>query len=49
VPFDGAKAEVFARNLDRPYGIAFVQPAEPRYVYVAAANQVIGYRSLSSR
>jgi glucose/arabinose dehydrogenase len=34
---------VFAENLDRPYGIAFVPPADPRYVYVAAANQVVRY------
>jgi glucose/arabinose dehydrogenase len=38
-----AKPEVFAQNLDRPYGIAFVPPADPRYVYVAAANQVVRY------
>jgi hypothetical protein len=35
--------EVFAENLDRPYGIAFHPPAEPRYVYVAAANQVVRF------
>ena len=35
--------EVFAENLDRPYGIAFLPPADPRYVYVAAANQVVRY------
>ena len=34
---------VFAESLDRPYGIAFVPPADPRYVYVAAANQVVRY------
>ena len=34
---------VFAENLDRPYGIAFLPPADPRYVYVAAANQVVRY------
>lgn len=41
----GANAEprVFAENLDRPYGIAFVPADDPRYVYVAAANQVVRY------
>lgn len=34
---------VFAEDLDRPYGIAFWPPADPRYVYVAAANQVVRY------
>jgi glucose/arabinose dehydrogenase len=38
-----AKPEVFADNLDRPYGIAFLPAADPRYVYVAAANQVVRY------
>jgi glucose/arabinose dehydrogenase len=38
-----AKPEVFAERLDRPYGIVFVPPADPRYVYVAAANQVVRY------
>ena len=38
-----AKPQVFAENLDRPYGIAFVPPADPQYVYVAAANQVVRY------
>ena len=38
-----AKPEVFAENLDRPYGIAFVPPENPKYVYVAAANQVVRY------
>lgn len=33
----------FAENLDRPYGIAFVPPNDPRFVYVAAANQVVRY------
>jgi glucose/arabinose dehydrogenase len=42
-----AKPEVFAENLDRPYGIVFQPPGDPRYVYVAAANQVVrfAYRS----
>lgn len=38
-----AKPEVFAENLERPSGIAFVPPADPQYVYVAAANQVVRY------
>jgi len=38
-----AKPEVFAENLDRPYGIAFLPPANPQYIYVAAANQVVRY------
>ena len=38
-----AKPEVFAENLDRPYGIVFHPPADPQYVYVAAANQVVRY------
>jgi glucose/arabinose dehydrogenase len=38
-----AKPEVFADSLERPYGIAFVPVANPRYVYVAAANQVVRY------
>jgi hypothetical protein len=38
-----AKPEVFAENLDRPYGIVFQPPDDPRYVYVAAANQVVRY------
>jgi glucose/arabinose dehydrogenase len=42
-PAGAAKPEVFAENLERPYGIAFVPPADPRYVYVAAANQVVRY------
>ena len=38
-----AKHEVFAENLDRPYGIAFLPSADPKFVYVAAANQVVRY------
>lgn len=38
-----AEPEVFAENLERPYGIAFHPPADPRHVYVAAANQVVRY------
>jgi len=38
-----AKPEVFAENLDRPYGIVFHPPADPQHVYVAAANQVVRY------
>jgi hypothetical protein len=42
-PAEPAKAEVFAENLDRPYGIVFQPPSDPEYVYVAAANQVVRY------
>ena len=38
-----SRPHVFAENLDRPYGIAFVPPANPQFVYVAAANQVVRY------
>ncbi|MFC5548443.1 PQQ-dependent sugar dehydrogenase [Massilia aerilata] len=38
-----AKPEVFAEKLDRPYGIVFQPAANPQYVYVAAANQVVRY------
>lgn len=38
-----ATPEVFAENLNRPYGIAFQPPDDPRFVYVAAANQVVRY------
>jgi glucose/arabinose dehydrogenase len=35
--------DVFAENLEKPYGIAFVPAANPKYVYVAASNQVVRY------
>lgn len=38
-----ARPEVFAENLEKPYGIVFHPPGDPRYVYVAAANQVVRY------
>jgi len=38
-----ARPEVFAEGLDRPYGIVFYPPANPQFVYVAAANQVVRY------
>ena len=38
-----ATPEVFAENLDRPYGIVFHPPSDPQYVYVAAANQVVRF------
>ena len=46
-----ATPEVFAENLDRPYGIVFHPPSDPRYVYVAAANQVVRfpYRTETAR
>jgi len=37
------KPEVFAENLDRPYGIVFQPPADPQYVYVGAANAVVRF------
>lgn len=37
------KPEVFAEGLERPFGIAFYPPTEPRYVYVGAANQVVRF------
>jgi glucose/arabinose dehydrogenase len=36
-----AKPEVFTEGLQKPFGIVFYPPSEPRYVYVAAANQVV--------
>jgi glucose/arabinose dehydrogenase len=46
-----AAPEVFAEGLEKPYGIAFHPPADPRHVYVAAANQVVRfpYRSGDTR
>jgi glucose/arabinose dehydrogenase len=38
-----AEPEVFAEGLEKPFGIAFYPPAEPRYVYVGAANQVVRF------
>ena len=38
-----ATPEVFAENLDRPYGIVFQPPSDPQYVYVAAADQVVRF------
>lgn len=47
-PADGAKngpaaGEVFAEDLERPFGIAFQPPSNPQHVYVAAADQVVRY------
>ena len=38
-----ATPEVFADNLERPYGIVFHPPSAPKHVYVGAANQVVRY------
>ena len=38
-----ATPEVFADNLERPYGIVFHPPSDPQHVYVGAANQVVRY------
>ncbi len=35
--------DVFAEGLDRPYGIAFYPAKNPKFVYVAASNQVVRY------
>ena len=38
------KSEVFVKDLDRPYGIAFYPPGpDPSFVYVATAAQVFRY------
>lgn len=38
------KPAVFARGLDRPYGIAFYPPGpDPRFVYVAETDQVVRF------
>jgi hypothetical protein len=38
-----ANPEVFAENLEQPYGIVFHPPSGPQHVYVAAANQVVRF------
>jgi hypothetical protein len=38
-----ANPEVFAENLEQPYGIVFHPPSEPQHVYMAAANQVVRF------
>ncbi len=38
-----ATPEVFADNLERPYGIVFHPPSAPKHVYVGAANKVVRY------
>lgn len=35
--------EIFAENLEKPYGIAFYPATNPQHVYVAAANRVVRY------
>jgi glucose/arabinose dehydrogenase len=45
---DGAVAaetsQIFASGLNRPFGVAFYPPGnDPRYVYVAATNEVLRY------
>jgi len=38
------KTEVFAKGLERPYGIAFYPPgADPAYVYVATPSKILRY------
>ena len=38
-----AKPEVFAEGIQKPFGIVFYPPADPRYVYVGATNQVVRF------
>lgn len=38
-----ATPEIFAENLEKPYGIVFHPPSDPRHIYVGAANQVVRY------
>lgn len=35
--------EVFAENLDQPYGIVFHPPSAPQHVYVGSASQVVRF------
>ena len=38
-----ATPQVFAENLEQPFGIVFYPPSDPQYIYVAAANKVVRY------
>ena len=38
-----ADPEVFAEDLDRPFGIVFQPPSEPQYVYVGTPAQVVRF------
>jgi len=38
-----AKKEVFASDLDQPYGIAFYPPDDPHFAYVANTGSVVRY------
>lgn len=38
-----ATPAVFTEGLDRPYGIAFYPAQNPKYVYIAASDQVVRY------
>jgi len=38
-----AKPEVFAEGIQKPFGIVFYPPADPRYVYGGATNQVVRF------
>lgn len=38
------KTKVFAKGLDRPFGIAFYPATKPRFVYVGAADRVVRYK-----
>lgn len=38
-----AKPEVFAENLEKPYGIVFHPPGEPQHVYIGTAAEVVRF------
>ncbi|WP_156911998.1 PQQ-dependent sugar dehydrogenase [Kaistia adipata] len=44
LPADGGQPVLFARGLNRPYGLAFYPPGpDPKFVYVAERNRVVRF------